>query len=274
MMRRWWATVRDLLVDVRARSRGHDLMLVAAGLTLYAGIAIVPLLLLGLYGAGVVIGADRVAMLVERLAVYAPPTMGAPAIVRELGEIGPRLGIPSLIASLVTASTYGEGLLRAVDSLEGEQRGNRTVAGRVRVVPYLGVFPLVTMAGLLTVAGLPGLLGGGATGQVLGVYLTFWIGWLSATVLLLVLYPAVRRAGAAVGGHRMGLADHRLVPGGHVAGLGAGAALGRCRRSGVRRVGAARTHRAVRHLPAAGASGRTAGLPAGAGDRPAPRRPR
>jgi membrane protein len=188
MIRRWWSTVRALVADVRARAQGHDLMLTAAGLTLYAGIAIVPLLLFGLYGTGLVIGADRVAAIVERLAVYAPSTMGVPMILRELGEIGPRLGIPALIASVVTASTYGEGLLRAVQALEGRRTGNRTLAGRVRVLPYLGVFPLVTMAGLMTVAGLPDLLGGGAIGQLLGVYLTFWIGWLSATALLIVLY--------------------------------------------------------------------------------------
>ncbi len=188
MVRRWWSTVRALALDVRGRARGHDLMLTAAGLTLYAGIAIVPLLLFGLYGAGLLIGADKVAATVEQLAVYAPSTMGVPEIVRELGEVGPRLGIPSMIASVVTASTYGEGLLRAVRALEGRYSGNRTLAGRVRVLPYLGVFPLVTLAGLMTVAGLPDLLGGGAVGQVLGVYLTFWIGWLSATALLIVLY--------------------------------------------------------------------------------------
>lgn len=188
MMRRWWSTARVLVDDVRTRARGHDLMLTAAGLTLYAGIAIVPLLLFGLYGTGLVIGADRVAAIVERLAVYVPPTMDVPMLVRELGEVGPRLGIPSLIASIVTASTYGEGLLRAVCALEGQSTGNRTLAGRVRVLPYLGVFPLVTMAGLLTVAGLPDLLGGGAIGRVLGIYLTFWIGWLSAAALLIVLY--------------------------------------------------------------------------------------
>ena len=163
-------------------------MLVAAGLTLYAGIAIVPLLLLGLYGAGLVIDPDRVAMLVRDLATFVPPTMGVRQIIRSLADAGPRLGIGSLIASVLAATTYGEGMLRAVDVLEGQQRRNRTLAGRIRVLPYVGVFPLVTVAGLLTVAALPDMLGGGTIGQVLGVYLTFWIGWLSATALLVVLY--------------------------------------------------------------------------------------
>lgn len=185
---RWASTVRSIARETRRRAAGHDLMLVAAGLTLYADIAIVPLLLLGLYGAGLVAGPDRVATLVRDLAAFAPSTMGVRQIVRSLADAGPTLAVGSLIASLLAATTYGEGMLRAVDALEGEQRGNRTLAGRIRVLPYVGVFPLVTVAGLLTVAALPDMLGGGTTGQVLGVYLTFWIGWLSATALLVVLY--------------------------------------------------------------------------------------
>jgi membrane protein len=187
-LRSWAATVRAIVRATRDRAAGHDLMLLAAGVTLYAGIAIVPLLLLGLYGAGLVLSADRVATLVGDLAAFVPATMGAREIVRELAVAGPALGVGSLIASVIAATTYGEGMLRAVDALEGEQRGNRTLAGRIRVLPYVGVFPLVTVAGLLTVAALPDMLGGGAIGQVLGVYLTFWIGWLSATALLVVLY--------------------------------------------------------------------------------------
>lgn len=187
-MGRWLELAQTLARDTRRRATGHDLTLTAAGLALYAGIAIVPLLLVGLYGAGLVVGAERVTELVRRLAEFAPATMDVPALVRMLGDVGPRLGIPSLIASVVTATTYGEGLLRAVDTLEGSRRGNRTVAGRILVLPYLGVFPLVTIGGLLTVATLPDLLGGGAVGRVLGVYATFWIGWLSATALLVVLY--------------------------------------------------------------------------------------
>lgn len=195
MLARWFDTARAIVRATRQRVAGQDLMLVAAGLTLYAGIAIVPLLLLGLYGAGLVIDRDRVATLVRDLAAYAPPTMGVRRIIRSLAEAGPSLGLSSLIASVLAATTYGEGMLRAVDALEGQQRGNRTLAGRIRVLPYVGVFPLVTVAGLLTVAALPDMLGGGTIGQVLGVYLTFWIGWLSATALLIVLYRlfSVRR---------------------------------------------------------------------------------
>lgn len=188
MCTRWFQAAWAVARDTRRRAQGHDLALLAAGLAFYAGIAVVPLLLFGLYGAGLVIGADQVMWRVDRLADVAPATLGVPALVRALGEMGPRLGIPSLIASVITATTYGEGMLRSVDVLEERQRGNRTLAGRIRVLPYVGVFPLVTVAGLLTVASLPDVLNGGRSGQVLGVYLTFWIGWLSAAALLIVLY--------------------------------------------------------------------------------------
>ncbi|HSK89995.1 MAG TPA: YihY/virulence factor BrkB family protein [Euzebyales bacterium] len=188
MLRRWLTVVRGVAADTRRRAARQDLMLIAAGLTLYAGIAIVPLFLLGLYGAGLVLGPQQVADLVARLSQYAPEALGAREVLRSLGDVGPRLGLPSLLASIVTATTYGEGLLRAVDTLEGGERPGKTLMGRLRVVPYLGVFPLVTVAGLATVAVLPDALGGGTAGRLLGVYLTFWIGWLSATALLVVLY--------------------------------------------------------------------------------------
>jgi membrane protein len=126
--------------------------------------------------------------LVDRLAQYASSATGAAQFLRSLGETGPRLGLASLLASVITASTYGEGLLRAVDTLEDEQRPTRTVLGRLRVLPYLGVFPLVTLLGLLAVMVLPERLGDGVTGQALGIYLTFWVGWALATALLVVLY--------------------------------------------------------------------------------------
>lgn len=217
-MRRGLDLLRTLARDTRRRASGHDLPLIAAGLALYAGIAIVPLVLVGLYGAGALVGVDRVTDLVRQLATFAPSTMDVPEMVRILGDVGPRLGVPSLIASIVTATTYGEGLLRAVDLLEGSQRGNRTVAGRIRVLPYLGVFPLVTMLGLLTVAVLPDVLGGGTVGQLLGIYLTFWVGWLSATALLTVLYRLF--AGRAL--HWIAIVGGALATGSFLAGMSLG----------------------------------------------------
>lgn len=184
----WWRAVVAIGRDTADRVGRVDLMLTAAGLTFYAGIAVVPLLLLGLYGAGLLLGPDRVADLVLRLSEFTPATLGVRDLVQMIGAGAPRLGVSSLIASILTATTYGEGLLRAVDSLEGSFGPRRTIVGRLRVLPYLGVFPLVTMLGLATVAMLPDMLGSGVGSRLLGVYVTFWVGWLSAAALVGVLY--------------------------------------------------------------------------------------
>lgn len=191
--RRLWTTVATLAKGTARRASSVDLMLIAAGLTFYAGIAVVPLLLLGLYGAGLLLGPDRVVELVVRLSEFAPSALGVRDLVRTLGSAAPTLGLASLLASLIAATTYGEGLLRAVDSLERENRPGRTLMGRLRVLPYLGVFPLVTMLGLTTVAVLPDMLGSGTIPRLVGVYVTFWVGWLSAAALVGVLYRLFAR---------------------------------------------------------------------------------
>ena len=218
MIRRWFILARDVAVATWHRAARQDLMLISAGLTLYAGIAVVPLLLFGLYGAGLLLGSQRVADLVAQLSTFAPDGLGASEVLRTLGAVGPRLGVPALIASVVTASTYGEGLLRAVDTLEGDHRAATSLRGRLLALPYLGVFPLVTMAGLATVALLPDMLGTGRTGQVLGVYVTFWVGWLSAAALLTVLYRLF--AGRRL--HWMAIVWGALAAGSFLAGMSLG----------------------------------------------------
>lgn len=214
----WASTAADVVRDTRRRAAGRDLTLIAAGLALYAGIAIVPLLLVGLWGAGLVLGAERVATLVARIADFAPATFGASGALRDLGSIGPRLGVPSLVASLLTATTYGEGLLRAVDLMTDTRRARRSLMGRLRSLPYLGAFPLVTVLGLGTVAVLPDMLGMGGGSRVLGVYVTFWVGWLSAATLVGLLYWlfATRPLGAAA------LALSALATGSFLAGMSLG----------------------------------------------------
>jgi hypothetical protein len=73
---------RALMAGVRERLRGRDLALIAAGLTFYAGIAIVPLLLLALSLTAALTSPEAVQALGERLEVLLPGEIGAPAAVR------------------------------------------------------------------------------------------------------------------------------------------------------------------------------------------------
>ena len=180
-----------LAVDVRHGLRGHDMWLLAGGLTFYAAIAVVPLLLLAFYLAGLVVGPETVRVLALDLVRFAPEAMGVSDALEELADVGPRLGIAAALAALLPATSYGEGLMRAFDRLGGRTRTEgRVWRGRLRSFALLALLPGLVMVGLLATAALPDLLGTGPLARVLGVWATFWVGWLSSSVLLLLTYRA------------------------------------------------------------------------------------
>ena len=180
-----------LAVDVRRGLRGHDMWLLAGGLTFYAGIAVVPLLLLALYLAGLVVGADTVRTLALDLVRLAPERLGFAQGLEALADVGPSLGITAALAALLPATTYGEGLVRAFDRLgDGGRTEGRIWRGRLRAFALLALLPGLVMVGLLGTAVLPDLLGRGPVGRVLGYYATFWIGWISSSALLALTYRA------------------------------------------------------------------------------------
>ena len=182
--------VRGLAGDVRVTLVGHDIWLIAGGLTFYAGIAVVPLVLLGLWLAGLAVGAATVRDLALQLAEYAPESLGLSRGLRELAEIGPTLGLLAAVAALVPATSYGEGLVRAFDRLGGRLRSERRAwRGRLRSLVLLAVLPGITMLGLVGLAALPELVRGHGVGALLlGLYATFWVGWISSSLLMAATY--------------------------------------------------------------------------------------
>ena len=180
-----------LVVDVRRGLRGHDMWLLAGGLTFYAGIAVVPLLLLALYLAGLLVGPETVRGLALDLVRFAPEGLGLAEGIEALADVGPSLGVTAALAALVPATTYGEGLVRAFDRLGGRERAEgRVWRGRLRSFALLALLPGLVMVGLLATAALPDLLGRGPVARVLGVWATFWVGWVSSSVLLCLTYRA------------------------------------------------------------------------------------
>lgn len=173
-----------------ATLRRHDLALYAGGLTFYAAIAVVPLLLLGVYLSGLLLGAERVVTLGVRLVAYVPDRLELRAIVTTLFEVGPRLAPLAVVAALLPATTYGEGLARAFDRLGEADDGRPALRGRLRALPLVASLPLVVMAGLFAVTVLPGGLGLGQGARALGIYATFWVGWVSSALLVAVVYRA------------------------------------------------------------------------------------
>lgn len=175
--------------DVVVHLRGHDLALYAAGLTFYGAVAAVPLALITLYLTGVVIGADTVRHLGEELAGFLPSRLGFEAALTRLVDVGPGLGLAALVAAALPASSYGEGLVRAFDRVsQRPQRTSKGLLGRLLAVALLAALVLAVLAGLLATAALPDFLGTGVAARLAGIYLSFLVGWVIASCLLLLTY--------------------------------------------------------------------------------------
>lgn len=184
--------VRALAADVARSTRGHDLALYAAGVTFYAAIGFVPLLLLAVYLAGLIAGDGMVRSLADGLAALLPPGLGARSAARFLSESGTRLGALPALGALVPASLYGEGLVRAFDRLsQAGEPGRRSLRGRLGSLLLVAVSPVLLLLGLTATRGITSALGRGLGPRLLGIYLAFLVGWLTISVLLVISYRAI-----------------------------------------------------------------------------------
>jgi membrane protein len=142
---------RALLQAAGRRLRGRDLALIAAGLTFYAGIAVVPLLLVAFSLTSLLTSPGTVRRLSGRLADLLPPELGAPAALRALADAGVGLTVVGFALALLPLSLYGEGLRRALlrftprrDTLTG-WRGRLLALPLVLATPLL-LYPLLLAA--------------------------------------------------------------------------------------------------------------------------------
>jgi membrane protein len=181
---------RAVAPEVVRQIRRHDLVFYAAGLTFYAAIAVVPLLLVAWFVTSRILGEEVVRTLTTALAAYAPTSLGLREAVRSLGEVGPRLGIASLAAALVPATSYGDGLVRAMDRIAERDRRAKGLRGRLLALVFVASLPPVVVAELGAVAVLPGALGFTGRFNLVSVAVAFVVGWLSAGLLVGVLYRA------------------------------------------------------------------------------------
>jgi len=134
---------RGLLTTIRDRLRGRDTALIAAGLTFYAGIAVVPGLVLALGLTSWLTSPDTVRDLTDRLADVLPAELGAPDALARLARAGTGLGPLEAVLTLLPISLYGEGIRRAL--LRFTPASDRFTAwrGRLLSLPLLLVAPLL-----------------------------------------------------------------------------------------------------------------------------------
>ena len=179
VMRRFMSATQQVLRDTMAGLRGHDLALIAAGLTFYSGIAIVPSLLLAIRLAALISSPATIESLGGRIADVLPSALGAPDAVRRLVEAGLELSWLGVLIAVFPASLYGEGLRRAFLRFADDEETLVGWRGRLLVLPLLVVIPVLLYLLLLVSPTLSRLSSeGGAAATVTGVVVGFLSVWL------------------------------------------------------------------------------------------------
>jgi membrane protein len=160
--------VPELAAGVRRRLEGRDLALIAAGLTFYAGIAVVPVLVLAFAMTAWLTSPERVTELGGRLAELLPSDVGAPDAVERLVSAGVGLSLLNGVLALLPMSFYGEGLRRALLRFSSRREGLTGWKGRLAALPVVLLTPLLLYPLLLTVPVMADLAEAGGVGPTLG----------------------------------------------------------------------------------------------------------
>lgn len=179
--------------EVLTALRGHDLALYSAAVTFYAGIALVPALLVGLRLASLGLGEERVRDLATGGIVLLPDAVGARHAAGVLLDAGLGLTALGAVAALLPASVYGEGLRRAFVGLTGAEDTLIGWRGRLALLPVLAAVPVMLAAVLLVTPVLGHLAGDdpGLGGVVLAVWLSLTVNWIALSLPLAYVYRAV-----------------------------------------------------------------------------------
>lgn len=153
---------------MRRRLVGRDLALIAAGLTFYAGIAVVPLLVLAFALTSLLTSDETVEQLSSRLSDLLPAPLGAPDAVARLVEAGVELDLLGGLLALLPMSLYGEGLRRALLRFSGRREAMTGWRGRLAALPLVLLAPVLLYPLLLAAEVMADLADAGGLGATIG----------------------------------------------------------------------------------------------------------
>lgn len=139
------AAVVALARDVGSTLRGRDLAAVAAGLTYFAALGVVPWLLLAVWGAALLTSPGTVGAYLADLRVLVPPEMGARPVYDALVRAGLELGPWGALVTVFPATFYGEGLRRACLRLAPRRDRFTGWRARVSLLPLVLVVPVLAL---------------------------------------------------------------------------------------------------------------------------------
>jgi membrane protein len=180
-----------LLRDTFRLLKGHDVALYAAGVTFYAGIALVPTVLVAVWLSGQLVGDDRMVELGRSLGEALPDALGAPRAAEATIAAGLQLPVVVALAVLLPATFYGEGLRRAFVSLTDAKDTMIGWRGRLAVLPLFAAAPVLLLAVLLVTPTVARLFGEGGASVLLGIVLSFLTDWIVLWFTLTWVYRVV-----------------------------------------------------------------------------------
>ncbi|HEY6747351.1 MAG TPA: YihY/virulence factor BrkB family protein [Mycobacteriales bacterium] len=180
-----------LLRETMRSLKGHDVALYAAGVTFYAGIALVPSVLVAVWLSAQLVGDDRMVSLGRSLADALPDQLGAPHVAEATIAAGLRLPVAVALAVIIPATFYGEGLRRAFVSLADAEDTLIGWRGRAAVLPLFLLAPVLLMPVLLVTPTLARLFSDGGASVLLAIVLAFLTDWVALSLTLTWVYRVV-----------------------------------------------------------------------------------
>jgi membrane protein len=181
------ATLPRPIRAVVERAHTNDVFTYAAALAFYAIVSIVPLTILVLWIVSVVLGDDRVRQLALEVGRLSPKNLGTDRIVQRVAELGTRLGIVAIIASLWPATAYGAGLERAFDRL-GPKRDKALEGLRGRGLFFIVLLPIFVLGSLIGSFAGSEAVGREGAARFVGYGMALATGFLSTGVGLILIY--------------------------------------------------------------------------------------
>lgn len=169
----------------------EDTAVVAGGLTFYAAIAIVPLLLLTIRAASALTSREWVVVRFDDMAQLLPDALGARSALAALVEAGVALGPLGIAIAVFPATFYGEGLRRALVRLTPVSESFIGWRGRLLVVPFAILAPALLLVLLASSQWLRGFTGGGTGQTALRVIVGFHFLWLVLAVPVAWVYRII-----------------------------------------------------------------------------------
>jgi membrane protein len=171
--------------SVASTLRGRDLAAVAAGLTYFAGLGVVPWLLLAVWGATLISSPATVAGHLADLRMLVPPEMGARPVYDGLVRAGLGLGPWGALATIFPATFYGEGLRRACLRLAPQPDRFTGWRARLSLLPLVLAVPVLAL-GVFASAPLLAHLArvGGFWGTVGWIVVAFHVSFVAIGVVL------------------------------------------------------------------------------------------